>query len=445
MNEPAFEQDLIALRKDLDALRNDYASHRHTDTDSSASFIGTTDVRASTVTLSGGSISGNVNLDSVPLALVDNSSGGPKGPSPLGKRRMFGAGVGVLGRDTTSEQINGSWITGIDTGSLKTLADLESTQLDVIHQPSTDSVGTPKTLSSFVRAFRTPLFKSNAADGTLVQGGQRLVSSQGKFPVSVFKSASLYLFSTQTGAFLASYPVVDNTANTLFISGTFAQTSGQYTYVVLKEAYLGAQESPWRRIFVLGDQTGNDPATVHRTIRMGPGPSSGVNATGVIWMIYGTGNPNGVVVANPGSLFSDTTGTLYFKASGLNTNTGWVALGSGASSKTGQADRGLFSASGAQPIPHGLGRVPSVLQITGFTAAGATQISTTGSYDGATMAFSGLVGSVPSWGFGDIVFLFDGVNGQRATVTVDATNINLSWVLIGVGIGATLHFVWTVQ
>lgn len=43
----------------------------------------------------------------------------------------------------------------------------------------------------------------------------------------------------------------------------------------------------------------------------------------------GTGSPEGVVTANPGSLFLRTDGgagtTLYVKESGLNTNTGWVA------------------------------------------------------------------------------------------------------------------------
>jgi len=40
----------------------------------------------------------------------------------------------------------------------------------------------------------------------------------------------------------------------------------------------------------------------------------------------GSGNPEGVVTASPGAVYIDTDapGTLYFKRSGVATNTGWV-------------------------------------------------------------------------------------------------------------------------
>lgn len=40
----------------------------------------------------------------------------------------------------------------------------------------------------------------------------------------------------------------------------------------------------------------------------------------------GSGSPEGAVVASPGATYVDTDapGTLYFKVSGVGTNTGWV-------------------------------------------------------------------------------------------------------------------------
>ena len=42
--------------------------------------------------------------------------------------------------------------------------------------------------------------------------------------------------------------------------------------------------------------------------------------------LFGTGNPEGVAVASPGATYVDITapGTLYFKRTGVGTNTGWV-------------------------------------------------------------------------------------------------------------------------
>ena len=51
--------------------------------------------------------------------------------------------------------------------------------------------------------------------------------------------------------------------------------------------------------------------------------------TGVlIYLLVGSGSPNGVVTSSPPALYLNTTGgagtTFYVKESGVNTNTGWV-------------------------------------------------------------------------------------------------------------------------
>jgi hypothetical protein len=48
-----------------------------------------------------------------------------------------------------------------------------------------------------------------------------------------------------------------------------------------------------------------------------------------VLLFTGTGSPNAVVTASPGSLYLNLSGgagtTLYVKESGVGTNTGWVA------------------------------------------------------------------------------------------------------------------------
>jgi hypothetical protein len=111
--------------------------------------------------------------------------------------------------------------------------------------------------------------------------------------------------------------------------------------------------------------------------------------------------------------------------------------------KTGQADRLLTTASGTQTIAHGVGRIPQFVEISGFTANGTTVILSEGTYDGTIMYFTSLYGTTPDWGTGHIISFSDGAgNTQKATITVDATNIYLAWVLGGSGPAGSFHFVW---
>lgn len=115
----------------------------------------------------------------------------------------------------------------------------------------------------------------------------------------------------------------------------------------------------------------------------------------------------------------------------------------GSSYKTGQADRLLTSASGTQTIPHGVGRTPQFVEITGFTANGSTVIMSEGTFNGVNSYFTSLYGTTPVWGSGNIVFFEDNSsNQQKATITVDATNIYLAWTLVASGLAGTFHFVW---
>lgn len=48
---------------------------------------------------------------------------------------------------------------------------------------------------------------------------------------------------------------------------------------------------------------------------------------GYVTVVNGSGSPSGVIVAEPGQLYTDTaTGDIYTKASGNGTSTGWSAF-----------------------------------------------------------------------------------------------------------------------
>lgn len=114
---------------------------------------------------------------------------------------------------------------------------------------------------------------------------------------------------------------------------------------------------------------------------------------------------------------------------------------------TAEADRALGGTSTTQVFAHGLGKTPTFFRMTGFSIQAGTIISNVGSYDGTTMNFVSISPSAANWGTGFVCFFTDGTNGQKATVTLDATNVTLTWtkVATGFGVGGTLHFIWEAQ
>lgn len=117
---------------------------------------------------------------------------------------------------------------------------------------------------------------------------------------------------------------------------------------------------------------------------------------------------------------------------------------------TGVASRSLSASSGSQTIAHGLGKIPKFVRITG-SYAGTTLVGfCSGTYDGTTMNYeymginSGAPSTANGGGNGNIL-VFTEAGGQAATITVDATNINLTWTKVIGGMSATAYFIWEVQ
>ena len=119
-------------------------------------------------------------------------------------------------------------------------------------------------------------------------------------------------------------------------------------------------------------------------------------------------------------------------------------LAGGTKVQSGEAGRSLGAASSVQTIAHNLGKVPKLLEITGFTNGAEGLVGTTGTYNGTLMSYVSVYTPNVGWGTGSIVFFSDGTNKYNATVTMDAANIYISWTLTAAGFASSLHFIWKV-
>lgn len=119
--------------------------------------------------------------------------------------------------------------------------------------------------------------------------------------------------------------------------------------------------------------------------------------------------------------------------------------------KTGVALYAGNTSSGGQTIAHGLTRAPLFAQFTAMDTAATNAGSSFsyGSYDGTNMSCISTSAIVASTTVGATdksinVFSAGTTNGQSATVTLDATNINLTWTKGGSGATGNIQIMWSV-
>lgn len=122
-------------------------------------------------------------------------------------------------------------------------------------------------------------------------------------------------------------------------------------------------------------------------------------------------------------------------------------------STNGITTKNLNDASGAQTIAHGLGRTPKLVRIHAIAGSGSNSITviSIGTYNGSTTAnvtqninqngtTQPTVSSQSSTNM--LVFNDQGSNTMIATITVDATNITLTWTKANSGVGLTAELMW---
>ncbi|NTW33148.1 MAG: hypothetical protein HGB12_11070 [Bacteroidetes bacterium] len=189
--------------------------------------------------------------------------------------------------------------------------------------------------------------------------------------------------------------------------------------------------------------------TVYNTcdFAIGQGQATDANFTSPFFVINHTTGNVGIGTITPGIGYkldvngnANISGTLTVGGSTLASYT----------TKVGSSSRGV-SQTGTQTIPHGLGKVPKLVTITAACNVNGAPISeSVGTFDGTTAAYLGKTiysnGNSLS-GNGYIVFVYYQTSSYycRASITVDATNITLTWS-IGVGSpSGTVNFIWEAE
>ena len=264
-------------------------------------------IDASQVNIYGGSfLDSKSGLTITPLSVIASTSDQPKT-----SRRALGMTVSGTGIDTSSENLVGTVVVGVDIPEkLDTLnrfdfAKVNFTQTTITH--STNDTSNPP--ASFFIGLRSPAI---VGTGSIVNGGSTLtdlsLSLSTTAPLTILKC--YITLHDADGYVLETHTIGSFTQNTISLNSgdAWMAATGSYSYVVSAPVYLGSADYPWRRVYTASD------------IRFGIGPSDGPNA---MFIKSGSGSPEGVVKAQNGSLYMDSTGRLFVKTTGGYSNTGW--------------------------------------------------------------------------------------------------------------------------
>ena len=307
--EENLEENLEERVKELEKTIEKLKIHQHLGIDGSKELSENTRINAKEITIHG---AGTRVKDFVliPFTMFDAKGGAEK------PRRFSGGGIYVTGdKETATEQIHKVLSAGkvLTTEEPKELvpsnrADfnkVNTVQLFLTHVPQGKKL-LPFPPFAFLWANRTPIV---ASTGTITKGANTLTDSSARFDTNKLAGSILNL-----GELKESRQILSNTENVITLDDNWEAESGSYDYEVITPIFLGSANYPFTRLYVAND------------IRLGYGASDGTQVRYIKW---GAGSPEGVVTANPGSLYLNISGggntTLYIKESGTQTNTGWVA------------------------------------------------------------------------------------------------------------------------
>ena len=284
------EQRIVELEKVL-------KEHQHLGKDGSKEFDGITEINARSVSIHGAGI-GQEGFIALPNVIYDS---GNKGED----KRGVATGIAVLGKGTLSEQIQLHLLAsyGFDENQV---VSPNRTDWDKYKYSDISLTYIPNYNTAFLIANSSPAISST---GTLL--GNELIDNTANF--SNLAGNYLVILNTSQSAILEVRKILSNTNTTITVD-TFSN-SGTYPYQVVNPVNLGSATVPFKTFYV-GDN-----------IRLGYGSSTGSQVQYIKW---GAGTPEGVVTANPGSLYLRNDGgagtSMYIKETGTG-NTGWATMG----------------------------------------------------------------------------------------------------------------------
>jgi hypothetical protein len=137
----------------------------------------------------------------------------------------------------------------------------DGTQITIQHQKPTNGT----TNQTFVEGRRSPMYISTKNSATFDIGSAVLSQSEYNWAVNELDGAYVVVYESDTE--FVMYEITSNTETTLTIDSTFDFKGSGVKFEIFEPVYFGSAQTPWRRLYVIGDSTGG--------IRFGGGNTNG--------------------------------------------------------------------------------------------------------------------------------------------------------------------------
>lgn len=156
---------------------------------------------------------------------------------------------------------------GPDSVTQGVLYKSQNLQMDFLHYPNTDT--------SFVQLSRKPLVACNQGTTVSVSSGGSSVTIDGYAFATNELAGGVIWIQDSGGNYLEAHLIASNTATSVTITGTWANTASGCTFGIYRPVYFGTAETILQRIYVQESTAGG--------IRFGMGPTAG-GQNGLLYM-----------------------------------------------------------------------------------------------------------------------------------------------------------------
>lgn len=278
---------LRELQQSVDQFKQEYHTHQHDDADGTVRLNTTAQKIANVGELVAYGNGGVVQLD-VPDRVTGKD-----------QQNM----IMIAGKDLSVEAVDSTAGKGLESAVLA---------FANIPRPTGGEQG-----ESLLAGYAKPQYVNFGKSVT--SGGSTLVDDYFEWKTNELAGALINIYDEDANH-IVTRQIASNTDDTITIDGTFPSSVSNCQYETFVPSVLGAPNIRWKQLFL----SGTEVATYAQRLAIGMGFAGG----GAIGIYFGTGSPESVVAANPGSIFlrtdGSTTTTLYVKTSGTE-NTGWTA------------------------------------------------------------------------------------------------------------------------
>ncbi len=342
----------LSLEERIKELEKVLSEHQHLGVDGSSKFEGETEFKGKEFLVKG-SYSAK-DFTPMNIGAVDSSD------QQQSRQRVAAFGVAITGqKESVGEQISAAIVAGkkyeienLPEANKCDYNKVSQSQLRLIHTPQNEVVNSgPSTnlRNSYLIGESTPAFASN---GYINTGGNTLEDPEASLQPNKLVGCLISIYSG--GLLVETHKITENTSDIITIDETWAVASGNYYYFVFAPIFLGSAERPFQRGYFSDD------------IRFGKGNSAGSQ---VCYLKWGNGTPEGVITAQPGSLYLNmeggANGTLFIKESGTG-NTGWTPLVTPVYPESGDSLKAISGSTSFANVPTGQSLGWATLNVSAF-------------------------------------------------------------------------------